>query len=285
MRRALSLVFVLLGASILAISIYNVQVGMVKDIYSENTPRYKLDIPAFLAFNDECSDESVSAGFAKGNPVDCARSVGVWETPDFLGIGIGIVFMLLSRKFKSGVKRTIPSGSAERRLKRKRRNARIKFGLGLGLLSFGFADLNGLTTPNGSLDWSAIIGYPVPAISMDFSLIIYGSFFMYKSMRFLSRTSDAADMFSQARRKNSGADGSFFESGSRSKFKGGLESLGKSNATVSDLYGQLGLTEYEDDFERNLYDDYGAGGMVTGRTCHLCNGQGCARCNQTGMLD
>ena len=91
--------------------------------------------------------------------------------------------------------------------------------------------------------------------------------------------------FSQARRKNSGADGSFFESGSRSKFKGGLESLGKSNATVSDLYGQLGLTEYEDDFERNLYDDYGAGGMVTGRTCHLCNGQGCARCNQTGMLD
>ncbi|CAI8207369.1 MAG: Uncharacterised protein [Methanobacteriota archaeon] len=258
---------------------------MVKDIYSENTPRYKLDIPAFLAFNDECSDESVSAGFAKGNPVDCARSVGVWETPDFLGIGIGIVFMLLSRKFKSGVKRTIPSGSAERRLKRKRRNARIKFGLGLGLLSFGFADLNGLTTPNGSLDWSAIIGYPVPAISMDISLIMYGSFFMYKSMRFLSRTSEAADMFSQARRKNNGAESSFFESGSRSKFKGGLESLGKSNATVSDLYGQLGLTEYEDDFERNLYDDYGAGGMVTGRTCHLCNGQGCARCNQTGMLD
>ena len=285
MRRALSLVFILLGASILAISIYNVQVGMVKDIYSENTPRYKLDIPAFLAFNEECSDESVSAGFAKGNPVDCARSVGVWETPDFLGIGIGIVFMLLSRKFKSGVKRTSASGSAERRLKRKRRNARIKFGLGLGLLSFGFADLNGLTTPNGSLDWSAIIGYPVPAISMDISLIIYGSFFMYKSMRFLSRTSDAADMFSQARRKNSGANDSFFESGSRSKFKGGLESLGKSNATVSDLYGQLGLTEYEDDFERNLYDDYGAGGMVPGRTCHLCNGQGCARCNQTGMLD
>jgi len=284
MRRALSLAFVLLGASILAISIYNVQVGMVKDIYSENTPRYKLDIPAFIT-SEECSDEAVSAGFAKGNPVDCARSVGVWETPDFLGIGVGIGLLLISRKFKSGVKRTIRSGSAERRLKRKRRNARIKFGLGLGLLSFGFADLNGLTTPNGSLDWSAVIGYPVPAISMDLSLITYGSFFIYKSMRFLSRTSEAADMFSQARRKSGGADNSFFESGSRSKFKGGLESLGKSNATVSDLYGQLGLGEYEDDFERNLYDDYGTGGMVTGRTCHLCNGQGCARCNQTGMLD
>ena len=36
---------------------------------------------------------------------------------------------------------------------------------------------------------------------------------------------------------------------------------------------------------QDLYDDYGAGGMVTGRTCHLCNGQGCARCNQTGRLD
>jgi len=284
MRRGLSLLFVLLGASILAISVYNVQVGMVKDLYSENSQRYKLDIPAF-AFDESCSDKTVSDGFAKGDPADCARSVGVWETPDFIGIGIGIGLLFISRKFKSGVKPKIRRGSSERRLKGKRRNARIKFGFGLGLFSFGFADLNGLTTPNGPLDWSAIIGYPVPSISMDFSLIIYGSFFMYKSMRFLSRTSEAAEMFTEARRKNKGSDTSFFESGKRSKFKGGLESLGKSGATVSDLYSQLGLSEYEDDFEKNLYDNYSTGGMVTGRTCHLCNGQGCARCNQTGMLD
>ena len=285
MRRGLSVIFVLLGASLLAITFYNVQVGMVKDIYSENAPRYKLDISAF-ALDESCSDKTVSAGFAKGDPADCARSVGIWETPDFIGIGVGIGFLLLSRKFKSGVKTKVKRGSSERKLKRKRRNARIRFGFGLGLLSFGFADLNKLTGPNGtSLDWSAIIGYPVPAISMDFSLIVYGSFFMYKSMRFLSRTSDAADMFSQARGKNKGNDTSFFESGNRSKFKGGLESLGRTDATVSDLYNQLGLSDYEDDFEKNLYDNYGAGEMVTGRTCHLCNGQGCARCNQTGMLD
>ncbi len=286
MRRGLSLLFALLGACILVISIYNVQVGMVKDIYSENTPRYKLDIPAFIT-SDECSDSTVSAGFLKGDPADCARSVGVWETPDFIGIGVSIGFLLLSRKFKSNVRTRASRGSTERKLKRKRRNARIRFGFGLGLLSFGFADLNGLTGPNGSLDWSAIIGFPVPAISIDLSLIMYGSFFMYRSMRFLSRTSEAAEMFSDARRNVSGQDDSYFESGrsSRRKFKGGLESLGKSNATVSDLYNQLGLSDYEDDFERNLYDDYSSGDMKVGRTCHLCNGQGCARCNQTGMLD
>ena len=258
----------------------------MKDIYTENTPRYKLDIPAFIT-SDECSDSTVSAGFAKGNPADCARSVGVWETPDFLGIGVGIGLILLSRKFKSNVRSRASRGSTERKLKRKRRNAKIRFGFGLGLLSFGFADLNGLTGPNGSLDWSAIIGFPVPAISIDLSLIMYGSFFMYRSMRFLSRTSSAANMFSEARRKNIGQDDSFFEGGKRSrrKFKGGLESLGKTNATVSDLYSQLGLSDYEDDFERNLYDDYNSGEMKVGRTCHLCNGQGCARCNQTGMLD
>jgi len=284
MRRWISLLFVLLGASIIVLTAYNVQVGIVKDIYSENTPRYKLDIPAFIT-SDDCSDEKVVAGFAKGNPADCARSTGIWETPDFIGIGIGIGLLILSRKFKSNTPRA-RRGSTERRLKRKRRNAKIKFGFGLGLLSFGFADLNGLTTPNGSLDWSAILGVPTPSISIDLSLILYGSFFMYKSMRFLSKTSEAAEMFSEARSKGSREDNSYFEGGkrSRSKFKGGLESLGKSNSTVSDLYNQLGLSEYEDDFERNLYDDFGPGGMVAGRTCHLCNGQGCARCNQTGML-
>ena len=286
MRRGLTLLFVLLGASILAVSFYNVQVGVVKDLYSEQQTRYKLDIPAFIT-SDECSDEKISTGFKIGNPADCARSIGVWETPDFIGIGIGIGFLLLSRKFKSGVKANVRRGSAEKKLKRKRRNSKIKFGFGLGLLSFGFADLNGLTTPNGSLDWSAIIGFPTPAITMDISLIMYGTFFMYKSMRFLSRTNEAAEMFSEARSKNRVSNDSYFEGGKRSKrkFKGGLESLGKSNTTVSDLYNQLGLSDYEDDFERNLYDDFGTDGMVAGRTCHLCNGQGCARCNQTGMLN
>ncbi|HJM44366.1 MAG TPA: hypothetical protein QF644_00270, partial [Candidatus Poseidoniaceae archaeon] len=69
---------------------------MVKDLYSENSQRYKLDIPAF-AFDESCSDKTVSDGFAKGDPADCARSVGVWETPDFIGIGIGIGLLFISR--------------------------------------------------------------------------------------------------------------------------------------------------------------------------------------------
>ncbi len=285
MRRGIVALFALLGACVIIISIYNVQVGVVKDIYSDSTPRYKLDIPAFIT-SSECSDQTLTAGFAKGMPADCARSVGVWETPDFLGIGIGIGLLVLSRKLKRGVKVSVKKGTAEKKLRRKRRNAKIKFGFGLGLLTFGFADLNGLTTKNGSLDWSAIIGVPTPAISIDLSLIIYGSFFMYKSVKFLSRTSDAANMFLEARHKNQGGDDSYFEGAKgRRKFKGGLESLGKSNATVSDLYNSLGLTEYEDDFERNLYDGYDSDGMSGGKTCHLCMGQGCLRCKGTGMLN
>jgi hypothetical protein len=70
---------------------------------------------------------------------------------------------------------------------------------------------------------------------------------------------------------------------------GDLGSLSKSRKpkgigkykTVGDLWGQQGLSRYEDAFEGGMRDDFNAS---IGRTCHLCNGEGCNGCANTGIL-
>lgn len=286
-RRWLALLLALLGASMIIVTVYNVQVGMVKDTYQDSVPRYKLDIAAML-FTDDCTTEQLAEAFDRGDTIECARSTGIWESTDIISLAIGGGLLLLARKVGRGAKARGGAGTAERKLRRKRRGAKIRFGLGISLILFGFADMNRMTGPNGSIDWSAIFGMPMPAISMDLSFIMYGGFFVFKSMRFLSRTSEAAEMFDEAKRIQSpGIAEDPFETGrgrrgKSRKFKGRLESLGKANATVADLYGELGLAEYEDEFERGLYDDFDRGGLGGGRTCHLCSGQGCDRCGNTG---
>ena len=114
--------------------------------------------------------------------------------------------------------------------------------------------MNGLTGPNGAVDWSAIFGMPMPSVTMDLSFIMYGGFFMFKAMRFLSRTGEAVEMFDEAKRiQIPGISDDSLQSGGRGrrgKFKGRLESMDKANATVSALYGELGLSEYEDEFDK-----------------------------------
>ena len=72
--------------------------------------------------------------------------------------------------------------------------------------------------------------------------------------------------------------------------KGGeLGSLSKSRKpkgiakykTVRDLWGHQGLSNYEDAFEGGMRDNFD---LNTGRTCHLCNGEGCNGCANTGIL-
>ena len=52
--------------------------------------------------------------------------------------------------------------------------------------------------------------------------------------------------------------------------------------TVGEMRKSMKLDQYDDSFERGLYDDGSVDDM--GRTCHYCSGQGCAQCNMTGHL-
>ena len=51
--------------------------------------------------------------------------------------------------------------------------------------------------------------------------------------------------------------------------------------TVGDLWGHQGLSQYEDAFEGGMRDNFNA---AVGRTCHLCNGEGCPGCSNTGVM-
>jgi hypothetical protein len=52
--------------------------------------------------------------------------------------------------------------------------------------------------------------------------------------------------------------------------------------TVGEMRKSMKLDQYDDSFERGLYDDGSVDDM--GRACHYCSGQGCAQCNMTGHL-
>ena len=54
------------------------------------------------------------------------------------------------------------------------------------------------------------------------------------------------------------------------------------NTRLLEIFGgHQGLATYEDAFEGGMRDDFNIG---VGRTCHLCNGEGCPGCSNTGML-
>ena len=66
---------------------------------------------------------------------------------------------------------------------------------------------------------------------------------------------------------------------------GSLSKAGKSKSvakykTVGELWGHQGLSVYEDAFEGGMRDNFA---MAAGRTCHLCNGEGCAGCSYSGV--
>ena len=50
--------------------------------------------------------------------------------------------------------------------------------------------------------------------------------------------------------------------------------------TIGDLWNYQGLSKYEDEFEGGMRDSFNSS---VGRTCHLCNGEGCRGCSNTGM--
>ena len=51
--------------------------------------------------------------------------------------------------------------------------------------------------------------------------------------------------------------------------------------TIGDLWSNQGLSKYEDEFEGGMRDSFNSS---VGRTCHLCNGEGCHGCSNTGMV-
>ena len=289
MRRGIGLVFTAVGLAIILGVSYNTYVGLFE--YEEE--RYKMNWPAWIGESSDtdtgCSVEYISERLGQGRDTNCLSSVGVIETQDIMGFLIGAVFLLIPMAFAK--KSKVPKARGlEKKLIRGRRRAKIRFGFGFSLLSLGLSDMNGLLDPSGQpLNWSELLGVPIPDTLPIFDLILIGIGVgqMWPTLMYLRKTGQKVKVLKKQRT----SAGETMEqrklySGRASKglFKGKLETHGADRfGSVADLYAHMGLDNYEDEFERALKED-AMNSLEGGKTCHLCAGQGCAGCNNTGTL-
>ena len=296
MRRGVALIFTAVGLAIMLGVSYNTYVGPFQ---YEGDERYKLNWPAWIgessggedgeAQDNRCSVEYISERLNKGRETNCLGSVGVIESQDIMGFLVGSIFILIPMAF--GKKSKVPKARGlEKKLIRGRRRAKIRFGFGFSLLALGLSDMNGLLDPSGQpLNWSELIGVPIPDALPLFDLILIalgvgqmGPTMMYlgktgKKVKVLKKQRTEAGQTMEQRKLYSGRAG-------KGLFKGKLETHGADKfGSVADLYAHMGLENYEDEFERALKED-AMNSLEGGKTCHLCAGQGCAGCNNTGML-
>ncbi len=290
MRRGIALVFTAVGLAVILGVSYNTYVGLFA--YGEEDQRYKMNWPAWISDDSDgnCNIEYISDRLAKGLETNCLGSVGVIETQDIMGLLVGAIFILIPMAFSK--KSKVPKARGlERKLIRGRRRAKIRFGVGFASLALGLSDMNGLLDPSGQpLDWSQLFGLPIPNALPVFDLILigFGVGQMGPTLMYLGRTGKKVKVLKSQRteagqtmeqRKLYGGKGR-----GKGVFKGKLETHGADKfGSVADLYAHMGLENYEDEFERALKED-AMNSLEAGKTCHLCAGQGCDGCNNTGML-
>ncbi len=151
--------------------------------------------------------------------------------------------------------------------------ARLRLVLGVSLITIAVCDAIGLLTTEGQpLDWALVLGLPMDATIVQAALLILGVIVIKKAVRRLKK-SESKSEFTEP-----------WQMAGASDFRGSLEKKEKGTnkggvMTVGDLRSALSLDQYEDIFQlgTSTSDD-----MSVGRTCHYCNGQGCAQCDFKG---
>ena len=128
---------------------------------------------------------------------------------------------------------------------------------------------------------AALLPFPAPGIAVQIGLFGLGIF--------LIRGPKYRIHFDKKKDKENKRDYSTQELDLAYKRGGDLGSLSNSRKlkgmakykTVRDLWSHQGLSSYEDAFEGGMRDNFHTS---VGRTCHLCNGEGCNGCANTGFL-
>jgi hypothetical protein len=152
---------------------------------------------------------------------------------------------------------------------------------GVILCGVALADRFDQLPGTSSDDLAALLPFPAPGIAVQISLFAIGIFLIRGPKYKIHSDKD----------KNRKKDRNYTHQELDFAYKrgGNLGSLSKAGKlkgvakykTVGDLWGHQGLSVYEDAFEGGMRDNFA---IAAGRTCHLCNGEGCAGCSNTGVF-
>ena len=253
----------IIGLTLVGLSVANVEFGALMGL----DPPQKV-ILSRLA-DPGCNADEIQKDLDSGDLNACVTTPGVWEAPDLLLLAEGCLmffasFMRWPRKGRWAL-----------------RVRKIAIVAGVILCGIALADRFDQLPGTSSDDLAALLPFPAPGIAVQIGLFGLGIF--------LIRGPKYRIKFDKKKDKRKKRDYSIQELDLAYKRGGDLGSLSKSRKpkgiakykTVRDLWGHQGLSNYEDAFEGGMRDNFN---INTGRTCHLCNGEGCNGCGNTGVL-
>lgn len=253
----------ILGLTLVAVAVANVEFGAL--IGTE--PPQKV-ILARLA-DPGCTADEIQKDLDEGTLNECVTSPGVWDAADLLLVAEGAflfltTFMRWPRKGRWAL-----------------RIRKISIVVGVLLCSIALADRFDSLPGTSSEDLAALLPFPAPAIAVQIGIFAAG-IFLLRGPKYVIE--DYGIDKKDANRRNTihqEMDQTYSKGGSLGRLGKNRPSTGLGRYdTVGDLHKKQGLSMYEDAFETGLKDDMKS---KVGRACHLCNGQGCASCSNSGI--
>ena len=256
----------LIGLVLIGVVIANVYLGA----FSPVDPPVKMNLSKLGSVS--CSDESIQASVERGMTSDCFDYLGTFGGPDIMMLIEGVAL------FGAGFIKMPRTGKWATRIRR------ISLMFGPVFIAFAIVDAFELSPHVEAEKIAVLLPYHLEPVVIQLGAFILGVF-LVRGRKFVNEDDggdkkkvDDAMLLEKERVEMDRA----FSSGGSLK---GMEKKSKAMdkfTTVGDLWGEMGLSTFECEFEAGLRED---GDFKVERSCHICSGQGCKRCGNKGYIE
>ena len=256
----------LIGLVLIGVVVANVFFGA----FSPVDPPVKMNLSKLGSVS--CSDESIQASVDMGMTSECFDYLGTFGGPDIMMLLEGIAL------FGAGFIKLPRKGKLATRIRR------VSLMLGPLFIAFAIVDAFDLSPHVDTEQIAVLLPFHIEPVLIQLGAFMLG-IFLIRGRKFVNEDDggdkkkvDDAMRFEKERVEMDRA----YSSGGSLK---GMDKKSKAMdkfTTVGELWGEMGLAAFECEFEAGLRED---GDFKVEKSCHICSGQGCKRCDNKGYIE
>ena len=256
----------LIGLVLIGVVIANVYLGA----FSPVGPPVKMNLSKLGSVS--CSDESIRASVDMGMTSDCFDYLGTFGGPDIMMLIEGVAL------FGAGFIKMPRTGKWATRIRR------ISLMFGPVFIAFAIVDAFELSPHVEAEKIAVLLPYHLEPVVIQLGAFILGVF-LVRGRKFVNEDDGGdkkkVDDAMRLEKERVEMDRAFSSGGSLKGMEKKSKAMDKFT-TVGDLWGEMGLSAFECEFEAGLRED---GDFKVERSCHICSGQGCKRCGNKGYIE
>ncbi|MGY8670104.1 MAG: hypothetical protein ACKVJ7_03530 [Candidatus Poseidoniales archaeon] len=256
----------LIGLVLIGVVIANVYLGA----FSPVDPPVKMNLSKLGSVS--CSDESIQASVDMGMTSDCFDYLGTFGGPDIMMLIEGVAL------FGAGFIKMPRTGKWATRIRR------ISLMFGPVFIAFAIVDAFELSPHVEAEKIAVLLPYHLEPVVIQLGAFILGVF-LVRGRKFVNEDDGGdkkkVDDAMRLEKERVEMDRAFSSGGSLKGMEKKSKAMDKFT-TVGDLWGEMGLSAFECEFEAGLRED---GDFKVERSCHICSGQGCKRCGNKGYIE